>query len=156
MNNKKRALLYRLGALALVLLVAVVMFWIGRGHTVYFDNKTLEYEGQSYPAVYRMTVRDGETQVAKLGKRERGMATTMGQHFEMSVEVLLEKGGEPAIYPIKLDLPYGVDGVVVNLPAMVAGLPRQAWLSEFVPSEPQGAVEEELPPSEEELLPADI
>lgn len=156
MNRKKRALLYRLGAVALLIVISAAMLWVGRGHTVYFDNKTIEYEGQSYPAVYRMTVKDGEASVAKLAKRERGMATWMGQHFEMQVEVLTEKGAEPAVYPIRLELPYGMDGIVVNLPAMVAGLPRQAWMSEFIPSEPQGAQEEDLPPTEEDLVPTDI
>lgn len=156
MNRKKRALLYRLGAVALLIVISAAMLWVGRGHTVYFDNKTLEYEGQSYPSVYRMTVKDGDATMAKLAKRERGMADWMGQHFEMQVEVLTEKGAEPVVYPIKLELPYGMDGIVVNLPGMVAGLPQQAWVSEFIPSEPQGAQEEELPPTEEDLVPTDI
>ena len=36
--NKTRKLLFRLGALLLVVLIAALMFWLGRGHTVYLDN----------------------------------------------------------------------------------------------------------------------
>ena len=47
---------------------------IGRGHTVYIDNKSMEYNGQSYKSPYKVVVFvDGE-QVAKLRDKERGMA----------------------------------------------------------------------------------
>ena len=74
----------------------------------------------------------------------------------MEVDVILEKTGEATTHPIKLKLPYRQDGIVITLPAMLAGLPREAWLSEFIPSEPLGAVEEEVIPLEEELVPGDI
>jgi hypothetical protein len=155
--SRKKTFLFRAGAVLALILIAAAMFVVGRGHTVYFDNKTLEYEGESYPSVYRMIVRDKDKDVARLNKRERGMATWMGQNFEMAVDVILEKGAEPVTYPIKLKLPYRLDGIVVNLPAMVAGLPEEAWVSEFIPSEPLGSMEEEEDiPAEGDLLPGDI
>ena len=41
---KKRTLFFRIGAIVILLAIAAVMMVIGRGHTVYFDNKKLEYE----------------------------------------------------------------------------------------------------------------
>ena len=40
MKNKRR-LLVRILAIAAVIGIAAVMFVIGRGHTVYFDNKAM-------------------------------------------------------------------------------------------------------------------
>ena len=129
---RSRRVLFRAGALLIVLLIAALMFVIGRGHTVYFDNKTAEYNGQSYEAFHKVVVTvDGE-QVAKLGKRDRGMADTMGQKFEMTLEITDEKGSEPHSHKVSMTLPYGMDGIIINLPELMAGLPADAYLSEFV------------------------
>ena len=45
--KKKNIILFRVLAVAALLVIAAAMMWIGRGHTVYVDNKTFEYEGQT-------------------------------------------------------------------------------------------------------------
>ena len=143
MKNKKK-LLVRLSVLAVVLAIAAVMFVIGRGHTVYFDNKTAEYDGTEYAAFQRVNVFVNGEQVAKLSKRDRGMATWIGQNFKMELEVTKVKGDEPVRIPVSITLPYGLDGIVVNLPELVAGLPQSVWQSEFIPL--ATAVEEDEEP----------
>lgn len=143
MKSKRRIVFILLTVLVLVAIAGCMMV-IGRGHTVYFDNKTLEgYEGQDYKAFERVVVTVNGEEVAKLGKRERGMATWIGQSFKMTLEITEKKGDEPVVKEISIKLPYSMDGIVVNLPAYLAGLPEEAWMSEFVP-----AVTEE-PPEEE-------
>lgn len=130
--NKKRTLMFRLGAVLLLLIIAGFMMVIGRGHTVYMDNKTIEYNGQTYESFYKVVVSvDGE-QVAKLRDKERGMSTNIGQKFDMTLEITKEKGGSEETVNVSLKLPYGMDGIAVNLPAYMAGLPEEAYLSEFV------------------------
>lgn len=142
---KGKTLLIRLAALAVCIAVAATMMVIGRGHTIYFDNKTLEgYNGQDYKAFERVVVTVKGEQAAKLGKRERGMATWIGQSFKMTLEITENKGDEPRVQEISIQLPYNVDGIVINLPAYLAGLPEDAWFSEFVPMV-QEEPEEELP-----------
>lgn len=143
---KGKTLMIRLATLAVVIAVAAVMMVIGRGHTLYFDNKTIEdYQGQEYKAFERVVVTVKGEEVAKLGKRERGMATWIGQDFKMVLEITEKKGDEPRIEEISIQLPYGVDGVVINLPAYLAGLPEDAWFSEFVPMVEEEPSEEDLP-----------
>ena len=55
MKNKRR-LIFRIAALAIVLVIAAVMFVIGRGHTMYFDNKEIEYKGQTIGSYYKVNV----------------------------------------------------------------------------------------------------
>ena len=70
----KRTILFRLGAVLLLLIIAGIMMVIGRGHTVYMDNKSIEYNGQTYTTPYKVVVYvDGE-QVAKLRDKERGLS----------------------------------------------------------------------------------
>lgn len=129
----KRTFLFRAGAVVLLLLIAGAMLIIGRGHTIYFDNKDLEYKGQTYTAPYKVAVLKGGEQVAKLHDKERGMATCIGQKYQMTLEVTQEKGGDEKTVSVTLNLPYNMDGIIVNLPALLAGLPEEAYFSEFVP-----------------------
>lgn len=138
-----KTLLIRIAALAVCVALAAAMMVIGRGHTLYFDNKTIEdYQGQEYKAFDKVLVTVKGEQVAKLAKRDRGMAIWIGQNFKMILEVTREKGGESEIHEIDLKLPYSVDGIVINLPALLAGLPEEAWFSEFVPAVTEEPVEE--------------
>lgn len=160
----KRTLLFRIGAILLLLVIAGIMIVIGRGHTVYIDNKSLDYNGQTYATPYKVVVYvDGE-QVAKLRDKERGMATCIGQKFTMTLEITQEKGGSEETTTVTVNLPHSMDGVAINLPGYLAGLPEEAYLSEFQPA-PEAVEEEgdEMPSDEIPIdgiqadeIPADI
>ena len=45
---KARRLIIRIAAVLVLVVIGVIMSIIGRGHTIYLDNKTLEYDGQTY------------------------------------------------------------------------------------------------------------
>lgn len=138
-----RTLIIRIAAVAVLIATAALMMLIGRGHTVYFDNVTLEKDGQTYSAFYKVVVSVKDENVAKLFKRERGMTTNIGDTLKVDLAVTETKDGEEAWYSVNLKLPHNVDGIVVNLPALLAGQPMETWFSEFVP-----AVEAETEPEE--------
>ena len=137
----KKRLIIRIAALLVILVIAALMFVIGRGHTVYFDNKAMDYNGNTYEGPYSVEVLvDGE-KCAKLKDGERGMAETMGQNFSMELMIKEEKESDPKKIRVGLPLPYNMDGIIINLPALLNGLPEDAYMSEFIPV-----------PSEEELV----
>ena len=45
---KTRRLVIRVAAVLVLIIIGIIMSIIGRGHTIYLDNKTLEYNGQTY------------------------------------------------------------------------------------------------------------
>ena len=92
--KNKRQLLFRIAAIVIILAVAAVMFVIGRGHTIYVDNKETSYNGQTVEAFYKATVTIGDEKPAKLSKGDRGMASIMGQTLSMTVEIT-DAEGEP-------------------------------------------------------------
>ena len=144
--KNKRSLLAKIGTLLIVLLIAGWMFIIGRGHTVYFDNKTLEYEGETYEAPYRAAIFVNGERVARLEKGDRGLATWIGQNFKMTVEVTPEKGADAVPYEFSIKLPYSLDGIVLNMPALLAGAPQDVYMTEFV------SVAVESSPADEEII----
>lgn len=141
---KKRRILFVAAAILLLIAIAACMMVIGRGHTMYFDNKKLEYEGQTYDTYRRINVFVNGEQVAKLSAKDRGMATFMGQQLSFDIEVTKEKGDAPVNYSYTVKVPYKEDGIVLNLPGMIAGLPEEAYTTVFVPmvTEEENAEEE--------------
>ena len=63
---KTRRLVIRIAAVLVLVVIGVVMGVIGRGHTIYLDSKTLEYDGQTYKPAYKTVVYVDGQQVAKL------------------------------------------------------------------------------------------
>ena len=92
--KNKRKIIFRIIALALVIAVAACMFVIGRGHTVYFDNKELTGpDGTVYEPWYQIEVLVNGERVARLAEGDRGMVSTMGQDFKFEVKLTKQKGG---------------------------------------------------------------
>lgn len=132
---KTRRIIIRILAVLALIALGVAMFFIGRGHTIYFDNKTLEYEGETYKAFYRVTVYNAEGErLSKLAARERGSDEQMGGSYKMTLEIVENKGDEPKTVECTLKLPMRIDGIIVNLPGYLAGLPEEAYISEFIPA----------------------
>ena len=150
--NNKRKWIFRVCAILTILIIAGVMALIGRGHTVYIDNKTLEYNRETYSALNRVEVWVGGERLSKLAKRERTSSTVIGQSFEMKLINTVNKGDEPTEEIVRLSLPYGWDGIVVNVPGYLAGLPQEAWMTQFV-SEPEPVTEEEEETISEDEIP---
>ena len=128
----KRSLIAKICTVVVILGIAACMFVIGRGHTVYFDAKSIEYNGETLEPGYRTAIFVNGERVAKLSAGDRGMATWISQNFKMTVEVTPEKGAEAVSHEISLKLPYNMDGIVLNVPALLAGAPEDVYLSEFV------------------------
>ena len=152
----KRKILFRAGAAALILLIAGAMFIAGRGHTVYLDNRTIEYNGETYSALARVVIFVDGKQIARLYEKERGMSICIGQTFTMSLAVTQTRDSAEETVSATIRLPLSMDGVLINLPAFLAGLPREAYLSEFViaPPEPE-ADDQGLVTDEEGAMPED-
>ena len=132
--KSKKTLLIRIIAVAVLIAVAVTMFIIGRGHTVYFDNKDLTADGSEYKSYYQIEVFVDDVSVAKLKSGERGMVSTMGQNFEMVLHITPEKDGKKVGSAVSLKLPDNMDGIILNLPALLSGASEDVYMDEFIPT----------------------
>ncbi len=156
MKTTKRSWIIRIAFILVLVLVAVLMLRIGRGHTVYFDNRALDKDGQSVAAPYKITVYVNGEQISKLYDKERCMVTNIGDRLELTVEVMQQKGGSETTETYKLTLPHSIDSVIINLPAYMAGLPEEAYLEEFIPAPSADLDDEEVPNTEDDMGLGDI
>ena len=125
---------FRIAAVAFILILAGLMMIIGRGHTIYLDDKTMEKNGKTYQAVYRIDVSvAGSSQEAQtLYERERVLVKNMGQKATLNLKVMQVKGGDKVPVDYTISIPYSMDGVIINLPALLAGEGPDVYMSEFV------------------------
>lgn len=156
MKTTKRSWIIRIAFVLVLVLVAVLMLRIGRGHTVYFDNRAVDKGGQSVEAPYKITVYVNGEQISKLYDKERCMVTNIGDSLELTVEVMQQKGGSETTETYKLTLPHSIDSVIINLPAYMAGLPEEAYLEEFIPAPSADLDDEEVPNTEDDMGLGDI
>ena len=145
MKNKTRSWIIRAAFLLVLVLIAVVMLRIGRGHTIYFDNRALDYQGTTTAAPYKITVTVNGEQISKLYEKERCSVTNIGDKLELTLEVMQQKGGSETTTTYTLKLPHNLDGVIINLPGYIAGLPEEAYLEEFIPAPSTDLDDEEAP-----------
>lgn len=129
----KKSLIYKIICILVLIAICAIMMVIGRGHTIYFDNKTYEKNGKTISSYNRATVIVKGEEIDKLAKNERTMVTTLGQSFTYTVKIRKEKNDDEKEYVFKLKLPYNMDGIILNIPAMVENLSQDEYLEEFVP-----------------------
>ena len=154
---KTRRLVIRVAAVLVLIIVGIIMSIIGRGHTIYLDNKTLEYNGQTYKAPYKVTIYVGDEQLTKLYDKERSSTTCLGQTFTVTLEVMETKNGSEEMQTYKIPVPKNMDGVIINIPGYLAGLPEEAYLSEFIAAPTEDISDDEVPGGEgDDLIPSDM
>lgn len=154
---KTRRLVIRVAAVLVLIIIGIIMSIIGRGHTIYLDNKTLEYNGQTYKAPYKVTIYVGDEQLTKLYDKERGSTTCLGQTFTVTLEVMETKNGSEEMQTYKIPVPKNMDGVIINIPGYLAGLPEEAYLSEFIAAPTEDIGDDEVPGGEgDDLIPSDM
>lgn len=148
--NLSRRHLFQMATVIVVLIIAVLMYVIGRQHTVLLDNKTIEHEGKTYPAFSIVEVevdREGELELAA---RDRDKAEVMGQRHKIRV-TYTDKLFEEHVVELKFKVPIGQDMVLISLPALVADLDESVWMQPYFPPTAAVAPQVEAAPAEDDL-----
>lgn len=149
MMKNTRRILFVAAFIAIIVGISVLCLIIGRGHSVYFDNKSLEataYESYSSVELYYQ----GE-KVTSLGKAERAGINLTGQTCKVQFVVKKTKASTPETIDATIKLPYDMDGIVINIPAYVEGGKPEEYLSEFVSLATVIGTEDEEAPSTDEF-----
>jgi hypothetical protein len=109
------------------------MIYIGRGHTLYFDNKAMDVNGITINPPYRVKVFVKGKEVANLNDGDRGMAIWIGPKAHIELEVTKERGVAKENIKYDVPLPRKYDGVVINLVGLLNNAAYDSYISEFIP-----------------------
>ena len=115
----------RIASLCFIAALSVGLFYIGREHQIFLDNKTIEIEGQNFRALefVRVTVAPNSTGNAppiELMPRDRDLAKVVGPSFYLKVEVM-DEFGEDVEKVIEKNLKLGFSkDMMLSMPLLAA------------------------------------
>jgi hypothetical protein len=139
--------LQRIAALCLVLLLSAWLFYIGREHQVFLDNKTIEVGEQRFRALAFVRVSVAEKPPIELMPRDRDVMAAVGPRFTVKAEVM-DEFGEEVEKVIEKEINPGFSGnMMLSLPLLAAGR------DDFVLPPPTGAPARDEPPASEPPVP---
>ena len=147
MKKGVRRILFIFALIAVLVAISITCFIVGRGHTVYLDNKSIE--GTEYSSYASVDIIYKGEKIVNLGKAERGAVTLTGQKLDIQFVVKKTKAAAEETIDTTIKLPYDLDGIVINLPAYIDGADVETYMSEFVPARVEEEVDEEVPITDE-------
>ena len=106
----------RLVVLAGLIALGVWLFFIGREHQIFLDNKAWS----GYKPLEQVNVSIDGGKVSELMPRDRDVRKIVGMKFEVKAEVFDDKG-EVVNTIIKTIYPKCSKDIMINLPALAAG-----------------------------------
>lgn len=105
----------RLVVLAALVLLGIWLFYIGREHQIFLDNKTLG----DFKALEQVNVSINGGEFVELMTRERDIKKVVGPKFDIKAEVFDENGELTMTVSKTVRLCFSKD-IMINLPAFVA------------------------------------
>lgn len=145
--KKGRKILFTSLFTIIIVVICVLCFILGRGHTIYFDNK--DTENGAYKAYDSIRVSQGEEKGTSIGARERISMTNIGQKMTVKVEYRQKANSTKETQELTIQIPYNMDGIIINLPAALEGAGPDEYLSEFVST--VVIAEDEAPATEDDM-----
>ena len=142
-----RRVLFTFGLIAILAAISVVCLIIGRGHTIYLDNKSIE--GTNYSSYASVDIFYKGEKIVNLGKAERGSITLTGQKLDVQFVIKKTKAAAEETIDATIELPYDLDGIIINIPAYVDGADVDTYMSEFVPAQIEEEEDVEVPSTDE-------
>ena len=113
--------LQRFIVLCLILALSAWLFYIGREHQVFLDNKTIEVGGQSFRALAFVKVSVAGKPPVELMPRDRDVTAAVGPRFTVTVEVM-DEFGEEVEKVIEKEMSPGFSwNMMLSLPLLAAG-----------------------------------
>ncbi len=97
---------------------------------MYFDNKTTEDGKYEFYDSVKVSYK-GE-KISSMGPRERTTMPLIGQKCTIDLEIRAKKNSKKEAKQITFTVPYNMDDIIINLPALVAGASEEEYLKEFV------------------------
>ena len=113
--------LQRIGILCFFVALSVLLFYIGREHQVFLDNRTMEVEGNSFRALKFVKVTINDSQPVELMPRDRDLVKVVGPSFRLKVEVMDEFGEEVEKVIEKKLTPGFSKGMMLSMSLLASG-----------------------------------
>jgi hypothetical protein len=121
MNVRTRRMALRAALCVALVAFGVWMVFVGKRHTLVFDNQELSRQGVVFPAVKGARVTAGGT-VVEVDAEDRGAAEVIGMNHRIVFEICDERGSVVRKIDVPLRLRFEKT-VILSLPLLSKGAP---------------------------------
>lgn len=127
-----RTFLMRLVAIVIVLLFSVMLFFIGKQHTVLLDNKTVTVNGVEIQALKLVEVQVNKLDSLEFYPRDRDKADVTRQKHSITVSYT-DASGKDVSFTRTFRLPLMEEMVLISIPTLVANpdAPQEVWMEKY-------------------------
>lgn len=130
-GTPKIRLCVRLALLALLIALAVFLYFYGKQRTLYVDNWSCEINGESYRPCEWALVRVDDLDEQEYSPRQRRGIPLRGRTHTIYITTEDDDFNEITLEPVEFTLP--ADRVIISIPALIAGVAPSDAVWEFVP-----------------------
>ena len=143
----------RFVAILVILVFSVLLFFIGKQHTVLLDNKTVTIEGEEIRALRLVEIQINNLEPMELAARDRDKEEVTGQKHSVTI-IYTDSNWEEYTIERTFKLPLMQEMVLLSIPTLVANpeADQSLWLENYEP--PTYAVT--AADSEEEVVTDDL
>ncbi|HAF86487.1 MAG TPA: hypothetical protein DCG32_09055 [Sphaerochaeta sp.] len=127
-----RTFLIRAVAIVVILLFAMMLFFIGKQHTVLLDNKTITVNGEEITALKMVEVQVNKLPSLEFYPRDRDKVDVVRQTHTITVSYT-DAGWNEISITRKFKLPLMEEMSIISIPALVANpdAPQDVWLEMY-------------------------
>ncbi len=127
-----RTFLMRLIAIVIILLFGVMLFLIGKQHTVLLDNKTITVNGEEIKALKMVEVQINKLDSLEFVPRDRDKVDVTRQKHTITVSYT-DSDWEEISITRKFRLPLMEEMAIISIPTLVANpdAPQSVWMEKY-------------------------
>lgn len=122
----------RLIAIVIILLIGMMLFFIGKQHTILLDNKTITINGEEIKALKMVEVQVDKLDSLEFVPRDRDKVAVTRQKHTITVSYTDVDWNEISITR-KFRIPLMEEMAIISIPTLVANpdAPQSVWLEKY-------------------------
>lgn len=126
-----RKFFIRIAAVLIIIIIGVVMFFIGKEHTILIDN----FSQGDYKALDYFEVSVDGSPILDMSRMMREQFTVTGQKHTVLIQWEDEASGQMLAVTFKITVPLMQDMVLLSVPTFMADMnqSQSVWLTPFEP-----------------------
>jgi hypothetical protein len=137
-----RSLIQRTCVVLGLIVLAVCLFHIGKGHTLLLDTNMITIDGKEFRSCASATVSvDGKELNSSMGRAERVMVTVSGPRHTI---VIVDDADADKKVEKTFTISTFMDRVIVSVPAILGNAPAEHWVTLFTPQPMEHAPVEKM------------
>ena len=79
----------------------------------------------------------------------------MGQKLKVTLHLTVKKDAKKQGSAVTFEIPYNMDGIIYNIPALLQGAPEEVYMEEFVPTPVQEDEDADVVVTDEFAMPSE-